>query len=430
MFGAAICGWLTTILAFWPGFLSPDSMDQLNQARTGVFTDWHPPILALIWRGLLTLTGTVGSMLVLQTAVLWSALWGLAMLVLRVSHSRRWSVATLALGMLPFVINISGVIWKDVHLANSLLAATVTALWLPRLRARKILFWVGVGAVILLLAYAIMVRKNALVAVPPLMVLLYRAWQRPQRRHAIGLVVALIVTTAAMQGVVTLVARPASSGMTQFIAVDDVVHAMTAAEIRDAGFSPDLERRLLEAQRVCQRDAVIFNAYLSCYPRDGGVDHGPELQSRWPGLMAQRPLSYLNYRLQAFSTYLFGYRVVWLDTSDPEQVGIPPRFPGISESLRMYISRADMSLGIVFVPALWLVLSLLLVLQRSARTRFGTASRMLGLSSILYIAAYFPVVPAVDFRYTYWPVIACCVGGVLYALERHGVDEAASDLGA
>jgi hypothetical protein len=43
---------------------------------------------------------------------------------------------------------------------------------------------------------------------------------------------------------------------------------------------------------------------------------------------------------------------------------------------------------------------------------------MLGLSSVVYIAAYFPVVPAVDYRYTYWPVVACCVSGVLVLLDR------------
>ena len=137
--------------------------------------------------------------------------------------------------------------------------------------------------------------------------------------------------------------------------------------------------------------------------------------------MAQRPVTYLNNRTQTFATYLINYRVVWAGVVEND-LGIAPRFPSLAESLRQYVGRVDLSLSIVFVPALWLVIAGLLTTQRRARTPFGTASRMLGLSSLLYIVAYFPVVPAIDFRYTYWPVIACCVAVVLYAMERTGAD--------
>ena len=44
--------WLVALLlvaAGWPGILSNDSLATLEQARTLAFTDWHPPIMALVW---------------------------------------------------------------------------------------------------------------------------------------------------------------------------------------------------------------------------------------------------------------------------------------------------------------------------------------------------------------------------------------------
>lgn len=50
---AAVCC-LGTVLVFAPGFLSPDSLDQLQQAEgSRPLTDWHPPVLSLVWRALI-----------------------------------------------------------------------------------------------------------------------------------------------------------------------------------------------------------------------------------------------------------------------------------------------------------------------------------------------------------------------------------------
>lgn len=37
-------------IAFFPGVLTPDSVDQLYQATVNSYDDPHPPLLAFIWR--------------------------------------------------------------------------------------------------------------------------------------------------------------------------------------------------------------------------------------------------------------------------------------------------------------------------------------------------------------------------------------------
>ena len=143
----ALMAWVFNVLVFSPGFMSPDSISQLVQAESGYFSDWHPPVLALLWRTLILTTGHVGALLGLQTLVEWAALFGLALLVHRETASRGASLAVLGIGLLPFVLGISGVIWKDVHLAFALLAATVLALWLRRFASpRGLLFWLAAAA--------------------------------------------------------------------------------------------------------------------------------------------------------------------------------------------------------------------------------------------------------------------------------------------
>src|SRR5207244_5079051 len=100
---AAFCC-LATSVVFSPGFMSPDSFSQLGQALgLEPVSDGHPPIMALLWRGLIIMTGTPASMAVLQAVVLWAALWVLAWCVYGRTGSRPGSLAVLGLGLAPHV---------------------------------------------------------------------------------------------------------------------------------------------------------------------------------------------------------------------------------------------------------------------------------------------------------------------------------------
>src|SRR5436190_2041437 len=70
-------GWLLVLLYAFPGFMSTDSIDQLTQARTGVYTDWHPPLMALVWKLLDGIVSGPVLMLVLQTGLFLFGSWKL-----------------------------------------------------------------------------------------------------------------------------------------------------------------------------------------------------------------------------------------------------------------------------------------------------------------------------------------------------------------
>src|SRR4051812_39361093 len=71
----ALSGFWLVWWVYRPGFMSVDSVVQLGEARSGEFTDFHPPILALIWRYLDQLwPGPIG-MLMLLDGLFWLGLF-------------------------------------------------------------------------------------------------------------------------------------------------------------------------------------------------------------------------------------------------------------------------------------------------------------------------------------------------------------------
>ncbi|MBV8463830.1 MAG: hypothetical protein JO368_11080, partial [Acidimicrobiales bacterium] len=85
---AAVTGLLTAV--FWPGSMDPDTLDELHEAASGRYSDWHTPLLSALWRGpyLLGLRSPgfvlFGSLMCLQVGLY---------LILRVRFGRVWSVA-------------------------------------------------------------------------------------------------------------------------------------------------------------------------------------------------------------------------------------------------------------------------------------------------------------------------------------------------
>ncbi len=137
----------------WPGNLTPDSNNQLSQAMTEAYTDWHPPLMAKIWA---LLGGTPQAMLALQITLHWFGFWSLAE-TLRRGKAGKWPWAMLAVGLTPIAIKYTGVIQKDSLLAEFL----ITAFGLAALTG-------GHGIATIFGAAGALCRANAVFALPPL----------------------------------------------------------------------------------------------------------------------------------------------------------------------------------------------------------------------------------------------------------------------
>ncbi|RDS65894.1 MULTISPECIES: hypothetical protein [unclassified Streptomyces] len=420
---AALCC-LGTILTFAPGYLSPDSLDQLRQARGMTpLTDWHPPVLSLLWRALIAATGSFASMAVLQSLVFWGALWVLAWCVWDLTASRHGSLAVLGLGLLPWVLTFVGVVWKDVHAAFALLAACAVAFVGLRLRdghSRPVVRWGLLWLGVLFLAYAILVRKNAFLAAIPIFVLLVLAlWRGPGRRMWVKCTAALLAALLVPAAAISLIAGPLQTHQSAQIVLDDLVHVLTVGELRSADVPPELRDRLVTAARECDRVGALSDAYWACYerPADGLRGDSDEMTSLWLREMSGHVPQYIQYRLQLFASLLFETGYQYKAGVTPNDLGIEVAHPRLEDTLGTYVKGMAEDMPWLFRGWFWLAVAMVLAI-RPGKGLFSMPVRALGISSAAYVLGYLPIVPATDFRYVYWPAIACSLGLLLLWLGR------------
>lgn len=81
---------VAVVFLAWPGRMIGDNLRQLAEIRAGRLTDWHPPLMSVIWRAL----GTAPqSILILNAILYWT---GIALLAdqLRRDRGARWGPRT------------------------------------------------------------------------------------------------------------------------------------------------------------------------------------------------------------------------------------------------------------------------------------------------------------------------------------------------
>ncbi|MFL6688826.1 MAG: hypothetical protein ACJ8IR_01360 [Alphaproteobacteria bacterium] len=147
-----------------PGHLSYDSVIQLLEGRTAIYSGWHPPVMSwLLGLGDWLLPGAalfVMAMALLFFGSLLSLLW----LMPRIS----WAapvVAGLCI-LTPQVLLYQGIVWKDVLFADSAVAGFVALAHVPlnwNLPLRRRLL---IAVAVLCFSVAALTRQNGLVLLP------------------------------------------------------------------------------------------------------------------------------------------------------------------------------------------------------------------------------------------------------------------------
>lgn len=153
-FGLILLGFIHALFLFYPGSLSVDSYDQLNQAVTNSYNDWHPPVMAWVWRQLLWIKAGPQPMLLLHLGMFWG---GLYLVWYSLVKQKCWTYSLVPLiGFMPPVIAMVGVIWKDIGLGAAVLLINGILLNKCSSKLRQGIFLVA------LLVYATWVRHNSI----------------------------------------------------------------------------------------------------------------------------------------------------------------------------------------------------------------------------------------------------------------------------
>jgi hypothetical protein len=423
-----VVGFAVFLLYAFPGYMSNDSCDQLVEARRGVFSDAHPPVMAAEWRLLDMIVAGPILMLLVQGALFLGGLFGL----LRQAFSPRpAAVLAVAVLLFPPVQTTMAVIWKDSQMAAFLLAGAA-ALLSPRRGVRLI----GLALITLSCAF----RHNAFGAAVPLvgLVFVWRPGLRWWNRYLIS-------------GAASVLSMMAALGLNRALtshhvdAWDSVALADIAGVLNYTSDRSDTElREILRGVPLRETTDIQANTRAVFSPRNAmplfysarplfavpnPQDHAAILRA-WRELVLGNWRDYLTYRTEGFRELLgLSDAGLWL--------AVWTGFLGYPELRKLVHHNAAAAglqavLGVkfswlatetpVFRPYLYAILAIALLLA-CCRDRLTFAMLVSGL---LYELSYFPAANTPDFRYSHWMIVCTCFATLTLFARRLRAGRAAT----
>lgn len=407
-----------TILATYPGTASFDSVAQWEQALSGNYSDWHPPIMAWLWAQLWPATLGPRGFFVLQMVLYWGAF--LAMAFALKAH-RGW---VLALALLPVTLNFSFVLWKDVWMAIMLAFAAAGALHAVDAKRR----WPFLLFAWLALAAALLFRANALFAAFPLawLLLLIGAENAGGRIWIKLLVTGLLAVPACLlllltaQHALSALTQPEKTWPSQFIMVDDLFWLSDDRNLLPAYVGADPTQLKAGVQRC--RDTALYLCpdlrFDKWITRSKGEYN--QLRRAWRQAILDDPQAYVARRWQTFRLLLRSpaqdpYEILQINFYQPNPQALRWAPNALGQALVGYVRLSSRVAPDLFKPYAWLllgagVMTLALFRRRALGPHWPIPLALAG-SGLLYILGYALASQAADFRYIYWSIWA-----ILFAL--------------
>lgn len=424
----ALGGFSIDLLAFYPGFMYIDTVDQYAQAISFRYTDWHPPIMAGLWSLLNFIHKGPQVMLVFQLLLLWGSFY-----IIATTWCKRFLtfIALLVLFVCaPYVQNFAGLIVKDAQMALCWLLA-VAIMLRAIYHNRKMTPWEA-GFTFLLLTYGTMVRINAL----PGAIALYYLWVEDVYAGTItrkvGLL-ALVLTglLIANLSVNKFVLKPHKAYAEYKLMAHDIAGIYVATGksyfpdfiTQHPGFDSNYIRSRFTTATL---DNIWWNGDNKQIFPPLNEQTRKLLIKDWKKSIYENTFTYLENRFDGYLYFLqlkqrpdttFYYYYPYIYTN---QFGFALK----NNPLRSMVSGAIIANRNMpyMKPWFWLLLPFLqlIISIRMPLSIFKKAELCLAISSLLYLLPQFFIYQAdTEFRYFYWCCIATSLHSVLLITWYH-----------
>jgi hypothetical protein len=395
-----------------------DTVAQYGQVLGDPVDDWHPPVMVRLWQLLHPLGPGTAPMFVLQAALY--AL-GFALIVAALVRSSRWraAIAAAVLALSPLLLGWQMVVLKDTQMLGALIASIgIVAHW--RLRGRS-LPRVATAAMVLLIAYATLVRANASFATVPLAVLLL-----PARRSALASLALALVGGAAILLLQPLINHGLLHAEPSDVAKSEPIFDLAGIAVRTPE-EPWSAFTASERQEIIDRHCSKAFFWDSLTDPTGCADATERAMKASAGQLylqlareaALHPIAYAHHRLAHWNS-----TERWLVApglpdagppveAEPNDLGLgTPANPIAPAWQDAAAAEAATLLG---WPIVWttVALALLPAAWRRRNEAAGSLALALLVSAITLEASFLVISIASDLRYHLWPMTASAVALIL-----------------
>ena len=416
----ALCTGLT-VLIFHPGYITADAQYVYQEAKAGQFGDWQSPAMGMLWRLIDPIApGSLG-MFGLTVGLYWLGFGVLAFMALR--RSRLLGLAAPVVALLPPAFFFVGLIWRDVLFGVIWLLASVLAFAAAK---RGTALRLPVQAVALsLVGFGVLLRPNAVVAAPLLTT--HALW--PRRFDLKRAAVAFLPLAALFFVLVPIVYYGILGAQRQ-----NPLHSILVFDLGGithfAGENQfPVEWSAQETERLMHEcyDPVRWDSYWHVPPcpfvmarleRPDDVIFGTaRLVHAWWQAVTHHPLAYLEHRTTFMWQFLARSNLVlpvWDWDKPGSTYGHSPYFQPVLKLHEL------LQPTLLFRPGLWLALAIAIAAWSWPRRRTPQGAFAIGVNSsaVVYVASFFVLGVAADFRYAYWCVLAVLAGGVAVMMRR------------
>jgi len=418
-----------TLAMRFPGVVMYDSVTQYDQAMSGIYADWHPPIMARVWALLNHLKPGTEPFFLIQMLLWWGGIGAIsAALGRRQKHGA--AAFVLLVGIAPLWLGWATVILKDAQMACCLVgAAGLVAHW--RLDERPMPRW-ATGLAILLIAYATFVRGNAAFATIPFALALFD-WRRlPKLWNKWVAALALTAAVLAFNPILNNhILGAEHTGVENALPLYDMAGIAHNAHLTSL---PGLDTR---GWAIAERKGCYTPFFWNPYGEDSQCgfvgdavifDHLDDrrMAAEWTKLVAAHPLAYLGHRTAHLNSNLR----FWVGPGEPDAdppTDSEPNEDGLGVHSNpggqgLVAAAHVMAASPLGWPVCWLVVSVGLLWASAGQTdpqsRLG---RALALSACCMSASFALVSIASDLRYHLWSMVAAALALILL-LDTRALD--------
>ena len=409
-----VAGYALTLLVFYPGVMTYDAKFVYEDIAKHTLGDWQSPAMTVLWRLIDPIAPGSGSMFLLTASLYWLSF---ALLALALARRSMWvAVSVPILALAPPAFAFVGMIWRDMLFSTTWLLAAVLV-FASVGRGERVRVVAQVLAIVLC-AFGVLLRPNALTAAPILGA--YIAWPMKVywKRTAITFVPAMVLCFLLVQFVYYGVLGVTRQHPLQSIMVFDLggISHFTGQNQFPVTWTPSESKLLLES---CYRPTE-WDIYWRLEPcefvmrkleKDEKIFGTRAVVDAWTRAVFRHPIAYLEHRAGFMWNFLTGSNLtMWVaDVERPDREVFLDR-PAFVTLKQIHDVLKPTPL---FRAGAWLVACIIIcgLAWRRRETAEGAFAVGLCGTAAFYVATFFAVGVALDFRYGYFAVLATIGGG-------------------